>query len=223
MTEALDFVGLVVECLDPILFDDLAKENASTPCDSELIENQPERWLAEYGDLLFCDAMVRLGDRAAASDAVQEAFLGALRGIDEGRFDGRVDFRHWLRAILRNKVVDQIRKRSRERPFDLSDPDGVGESLLYRLTGLPTVRPESWAFDFEAAFEREEFWGAFEACMSRLSDVHRSVFTLKVIDGVATEEVCNILGITANNMGVVLYRARQALKSCLEKTWFKDR
>ena len=59
--------------------------------------------------------------------------------------------------------------------------------------------------------------------MSRLSDVHRSVFTLKVIDGVATEEVCNILGITANNMGVVLYRERQALQSCLEKTWFKDR
>ena len=106
--------------------------------------------LDRYGDLLFRDAMVRLGDRASASDAVQETLLAGLRGVREGRFDGRVEFRHWLRAILRNKAVDQIRRRVRERPFDTTDPEGIGETLLYKLTGLPTTRPESWAFDLES-------------------------------------------------------------------------
>ena len=166
--------------------------------------------------------MVRLGDRAAASDAVQETVLAALRGVRGGRFDGRVEFRHWLRAILRNKAIDQIRRRARERPFDTSEPEGIGEALLYKLTGLPTTSPENWAFDLETAFEREDFWAAFESCMTTLSDVQRSIFTMKVIDGVATEEACKILGITANNMGVLLHRARGALKSCLEGKWFVD-
>jgi RNA polymerase sigma-70 factor (ECF subfamily) len=199
---------------------DQTKETPPNAADTESIETKPELWLDRYGDLLFRDAMVRLGDRAAASDAVQETLLGALRSVRDGRFDGRVEFRSWLRAILRNKAVDQIRRRVRERPFDTSDPEGIGDTLLYKLTGLPTTSPEKWAFDLETAFEREEFWEAFEACMSGLSDVQRSVFTMKVIDGVSTEKACKILGINANNMGVLLHRSRQALKCCLENKWF---
>jgi RNA polymerase sigma-70 factor (ECF subfamily) len=201
---------------------DQARETPAIASETESIETKPELWLDRYGDVLFRDAMVRLGDRAAASDAVQETFLAALRNVRDGRFDGRVEFRAWLRAILRNKAVDQIRRRVRERPFDTSDPEGIGETLLYRWTGLPTTTPENWAFDLETAFEREEFWGAFEACMSGLGDLQRSVFTMKVIDGVSTDEICNILGVNANNMGVLLHRGRQALKCCLENKWFVE-
>lgn len=201
---------------------DQGKEKPTTAPEAESIETQPELWLDRYGDLLFRDAMVRLGDRAAASDVVQETLLAALRGVRKGGFDGRVEFHHWLRAILRNKVVDHIRKRVRERPFDLSDPEGIGETLLYKMTGVPTTSPENWAFDLETAFEREEFWAAFEACMSDLVDIQRSVFTMKVLDGVSTEEVCNVFSITSNNMGVVLHRARQALQNCLQGKWFVE-
>jgi RNA polymerase sigma-70 factor (ECF subfamily) len=202
------------------LLDQAREQPITTPADEEAIETKPELWLELYGDLLFRDAMVRLGDRAAASDAVQETLLAALGGVRAGRFDGRAAFVQWLRAILRNKVVDQIRRRVRECPFDTTDPKGIGQTLLYRLTGLPTTQSEHWTFDLETAFEREEFWGAFETCMSGLTDVQRSVFTMKAIDGVATNEVCDLLGITVSNMGVVLHRARQALKRCLESKWF---
>jgi RNA polymerase sigma-70 factor (ECF subfamily) len=188
----------------------------------EAIETKPELWLDRYGDILFRDAMVRLGDRAAASDAVQDTLLAALRGVEAGKFDGRGEFRAWLRAILRNKVIDQIRRRVRERPFDTSDPEKIGETLRYKLTGLPTTSPDHWAFDVETAFDREEFWGAFEGCMSNLNDMQRSVFTMKVLDGVSTAETCNTLGISANNIGVVLHRARQALRRCLESKWFVE-
>lgn len=183
---------------------DPAEEKPANSPDDEGIETKPDLWLDRYGDILFRDAMVRLGDRAAAANAVQETFLAALRGVADGRYNGRADFRHWLRVILRNKVVDLIRKRARERPFDITDPEGLGETLLYKTTGLPTTKPDDWAFNLETAFEREEFWGAFEACMAGLNDLQRSVFTMKVVDGVETEEACNILGITANNLGVVM-------------------
>lgn len=188
--------------------------------DAPGIEKQPERWPDLYGDFLFRQAMVRLNDRASARDAVQDALLAALRGVRDGKFDGRVDFRHWLRAILRNKVIDIIRQRVRERPVDTSDTDGLGESLLYRLTGLPRVRPDDWAFDLDLAFERQEFWAAFEGCLAHLGESQRTAFTLKVIDELSTEEVCKILGVTANHLGVLLHRARAALKPCLESKWF---
>jgi RNA polymerase sigma-70 factor (ECF subfamily) len=166
------------------------------------------------------DALVRLRDRSAASDAVQETLLAALRAVQQGRYDGRGEFLHWLRAILRNKVVDQIRRRARERPLESVDPEGIGETLLFRLTGLPTTKPEGWALDLETALEREEFWDIFESCLSDLNDAQRSAFTLKVLDGVETEEVCKILSLNANYLGVVLHRARQSLKRCLEAKWF---
>ena len=201
---------------------DQARNKPTTFSEVEAIETKPELWLDLFGDVLFRDAMVRLGDRAAASDAVQETLLAALRGAGAGKFQGPIPFCRWLRAILRNKVVDHIRCRIRERPFDTSDPEGIGETFFYKLTGLPTTRPDRWTFTFETAFEREEFWGAFEGCISALSDIQRSVFTMKVIDGVSTEKICNILGIRANNMGVILHRARQALRRCLEKKWFAE-
>ena len=59
---------------------DQIEEKPTNPPDQE-IETKPELWLDRYGDLLFRDAMVRLGDRAAASDAVQETLLAALRAV----------------------------------------------------------------------------------------------------------------------------------------------
>ncbi len=184
------------------------------------IEKKPELWLDLYGDILFRDAMVRLGDRAAASDAVQEALLAAIKAVRDNKFDGRVKFINWLRVIVRNKAIDQIRRRVRERPFDTTDTEGISETLLYKLTGIPTTQPDNWAFDLGMAFEKEEFWGAFEVCMSNLTDVQRSVFTMKILDEISTQEICETLSISTTNLGVLLYRARQALKLCLEGKWF---
>ena len=199
---------------------DPTQENSGTPASADAIETRPDLWLDRYGDVLFRDALVRLGDRSLASDAVQDALLAAIRGVREGRYTGRSQFKSWLRTIVRNKAIDQMRRRARETQFDTSDSEGIGESLLFKLAGIPTVSPDTWSFDVENAFEREEFWGAFEGCMTQLSDAQRSAFTLKVLDAVPTEVACKILNVTAANVSVLLHRARQALKSCLESKWF---
>ena len=48
-----------------------------------------------------------------------------------------------------------------------------------------------------------------------------SVFVMREVMELATEEVCKELAITPNNLWVILYRARMALRLCLEKSWFK--
>jgi hypothetical protein len=61
----------------------------------------PDLWVEEYGDALFCFAAGRVRDRAIAQDLVQETFLAAIKAQDG--FAGRSSERSWLFGILRNK------------------------------------------------------------------------------------------------------------------------
>ena len=74
---------------------------------------EPELWVEKYGDYLFRYALMRLRNKGAAEDAVQETFLAAIKNIRQ--FDGRVDVKYWLRGILKNKIVDTIRKSVRRQ------------------------------------------------------------------------------------------------------------
>lgn len=177
----------------------------------------PAGWVANYGDYLYRYALMRLKDPSAAEDAVQETLLAAWKARD--RFDGRVAEKYWLRGILRNKVVDHIRKAVREHPVSNGEIGDVQDRRLLELTGVPTRHPQPWQFDVYRAYEKDEFWDVFRSCMGTLSGAMQKAFTLKMLEGVSTEETCKILGVTANNLWVMLHRARAQLKACLEKKW----
>ena len=72
----------------------------------------PERWVQDYGDALFGFAVVRVRDRAAAQDLVQETLLAAIKAKES--FAGRSSERSWLFGILRNKLTDYYRLHGRE-------------------------------------------------------------------------------------------------------------
>src|SRR5712672_3336367 len=81
----------------------------------------PERWVQDHGDALFGFAVLRVRDRAAAQDLVQETFLAAIKA--KASFAGRSNERAWLFGILRNKLFDFYRLQRREVPFaDLEGP-----------------------------------------------------------------------------------------------------
>ena len=77
---------------------------------------QPEAWVDEHGDALYSYALSRLRNPSSAEDVVQETFLAAIRSRD--RFSGSSSARTWLIGILKHKIVDLIRKESREQPID---------------------------------------------------------------------------------------------------------
>ena len=70
--------------------------------------------------------------------------------------------------------------------------------------------------------EQVEFWNVLEDCLSKLPERHAQAFTLRSIEDVESAEVCNIMEITATNLGAILHRARMRLRNCLEINWFKD-
>lgn len=166
-------------------------------------------------------AVLQLRDQASAEDAVQEAMLAALQGAD--RFAERAKLKTWVFSILRNKIVDIIRKRVREPSYEQPE-DEIDESDFDPLFGADghwqrDTRPADWG-DPAKTFENRRFWAVFDACLNRLPAGTARVFMMREMLGLDTDEICKELSMSSNNCWVVLHRARMGLRLCLDQKWF---
>jgi len=178
----------------------------------------PETWVDRYGDYLYGYAMSRLRNPDAAADCVQDTLLAGIKNLE--RFDGSRDIKFWLRGIMRNKIVDQIRKSVREKKVDIDTEDEeLLESFWFKYSGIATTNPTPWEFDPRRSFDNGEFWEVFEGCLDEVKEPARQAFVLRVLEDQTTEEVCKVLGITPNYLWVLLHRAREQLKVSLHARW----
>jgi RNA polymerase sigma-70 factor (ECF subfamily) len=161
-------------------------------------------------------ASLELRNREAAEDAVQETLLAALAA--EASFAGRSNLRTWLTGILKHKIVDAIRRSSRERPLEGADAEASEEDLEARFdqSGHWREPPQPWP---EKALEDKQFLQALEECLAALPARTGRVFLMREHLGFETGDICKELGITPTHCWVLLYRARMALRECLEKGW----
>lgn len=164
-------------------------------------------------------AALQLRNTDAAEDVVQDTLLAALGG--EAGFTGRSSLRTWLTGILKHKIVDSIRRGMREQPVEPED----GATLEEEFDGLFNNRdhwrehPAEWE-DPDAALHQKQFMAALETCLAGLPARTAQVFLMREHLGLETKEICKKLGLTTTNCWVMLYRARMALRACLEAGWF---
>jgi len=182
-------------------------------------------WLDEHGDYLYKYAVFRLRDATASEDVVQETFLAALKAYD--KFEGRGSERTWLVGILKHKIIDHFRKVEREAPIGEGEDDGPDHLEFFeradKWQGHWNVAsaPSEWHETPAELMERGDFWRVFNDCLSPLPQRTANAFTLREVDGLKSEEICEILSISMNNLWVILHRARLHLRNCLEVNWFK--
>jgi RNA polymerase sigma-70 factor (ECF subfamily) len=182
-------------------------------------------WVDQHGDYLFKYALFRLRDSAAAEDAVQETFLAALKAFE--RFEGRGSERTWLVGILKHKITDHFRRVTREAPIGEEQNESFEHGEFFTGTGQWTGHwdvdhaPSEWHTSPEVLVEQSDFWKVFSDCLSPLPTRTASAFTLREVDGLSSEEICETLSIKVNNLWVMLHRARLHLRNCLELNWFK--
>ncbi|HEV3009336.1 MAG TPA: sigma-70 family RNA polymerase sigma factor [Burkholderiales bacterium] len=167
-------------------------------------------------DYLLRYASLQLRDRHAAEDAVQETLVAALAG--EAGFEGRANLRTWLTGILKHKIIDAIRRMSREATL-LPEADTAEFDALFNERGHWIEAPGAWA-DPDASLEQKRFFAALEACLARLPQKIAQAFMMREHLGFETGEICKELAITPTHCWVLLYRARMALRECLTKEWF---
>lgn len=192
--------------------------------ESTLNTIDPAEWLEAHGNYLFRYAMRHLRDTASAEDMVQETLLAAYQGQES--FSHKASQRTWLIAILKNKIADLIYKRSRETPYvdtiqNIHDDPNELADLLYDKRGAWVIPQRAWG-NPDAMLEQNRFWEVFAQCFDRLSPKLSAAFSLREFSGLSIIELCETLNISSSNCSVTLYRARFALKECLESRWFDD-
>jgi RNA polymerase sigma-70 factor (ECF subfamily) len=181
----------------------------------------PETWVDEHGDSLFRYALFRIQDAQVAEDLVQETFLAAIRAKDS--FAGRSSVRTWLFGIIKHKIIDHIRKVSRERPVEDIETVADLSAKNFDAQGGWTFQPTKWTTDPALLFQQQEFWEMLQRCLADLPPRLNQAFTLRELDGLSAEEVRKILNVSATNGGVMLHRARMRLRDCLETNWFEQK
>jgi RNA polymerase sigma-70 factor (ECF subfamily) len=146
----------------------------------------------QYGAMAFSIALRITGDRTAAEDVVQEAFLGAWRNA--ARYvDARGTVRTWLLSIVHHRAIDAIRRR---RPtIELPEVE----------TGLPDVLtlPDTWD-EVAQRLDRETVVAALDA----ISSVQREAIELAYFGGLTQTEIAARTGVP---LGTVKGRHRLGL------------
>lgn len=173
--------------------------------------------LEQHRPYLLRFALLQLRDRSAAEDAVQEALLAAIQGASQ--FAGQSSVRTWLVGILKHKIVDSIRKASRELAVESLEDRGEDLEAFFSDDGHFAEAPQPWANPHRSLEERR-FFEALEACLQALPRNTARAFTMRELLGLETDEICKELRISTSNCWVMLYRARMSLRACLERTWF---
>lgn len=181
-----------------------------------------EHQLAEHRTYLLRYARLQLRNDAWAEDAVSETLLAALSKPQS--FGNRSQLKTWLVGILKHKVLDILRQRSREVSIDTSeDGDGSDEldALTFRSDGHFASAPASWG-NPEQDLNSQQFFRVLEACTEKLPPTMGRVFLMREWLELSCEEVCKELNLTSTNLYVQLHRARLRLRECLELNWFQS-
>jgi len=137
---------------------------------------------------------------ADALDLVQDAFHTLLGrpDIDDLR-DRPGEAVRLLAVIVRNAARNARRRHHRARPHvDVADVPLAADALA----------PDD-------ALDRAIAAARLDGCMARLGDVHRHVVTLRVLEELSGEDAARALGVSANHVAVLLYRARRELARCM--------
>ena len=156
--------------------------------------------MTPHRDFLVRFAQRRLLDPALAEDLVHDVFEAVVCG--RALFGGRSSLRSWLAAILKHKIVDLVRQRSGHDSLDASD----GDDQPWMLLECPQPRPDEVA-------EQRQLLRQTLARIRALPPGLRQVLEMRVLHERSTEDVCESLAISEDNLFVRLHRARKRLAS----------
>lgn len=197
--------------------------DAALPADAVVVARLRDRDEATFALLLdaWSPGLLRAArayvrDEHAAQDVVQETWLGVVRGI--GAFEARSSLRTWVYRILVNRAKTRGQRDARTVPVDDLVP--TVDPARFRGPDDPYpggwhAFPEVWPSPEDAAMAAETRRRLADA-LADLPTRQRIVVTLRDAEGYTSDEVCELLSITAANQRVLLHRGRAALRATLE-------
>ena len=143
-----------------------------------------------------------------AEDVLQESFLKAYEHLKD--FHGQSKFYTWLVRIAVNESLMKLRKRKSDKTVPLDEPLDTGEDTVVREIAV-------WDENPEEKYSREELGGILDEAVQGLRPAFRTVFVLRDIEELSTEETAESLGISVPAVKSRLLRARLQLREKLTR------
>jgi len=184
------------------------------------------RSIADSGELeahrayLLKVAQLQLKEPSLAEDVVQDTLEAALRNLQT--FRGNASRRTWLTGILRHKLADAFRleRKHATQLAALTVPEHLRSvDASFDSDGAWSKAPLHWDMPEEAQLQTE-FLAVLQDCLGSLPPLIARAFVLREVMEMDTAEITQDLAVTANHLGVLMYRARMLLRTCIETGWF---
>jgi RNA polymerase sigma-70 factor (ECF subfamily) len=163
-------------------------------------------------------------EATAAEDVAQETWLAVVRGLRQ--FEGRASFKTWLFHILVNRARTRAVRDARTVALSslASAELHLSEAAVdpARFRGPDDRWPGHWLVPPQGGLPEEELLAAelrehIRGAVEQLPPAQRAVVTLRDIDGLDADEVCQLLELTDGNQRVLLHRGRSKLRAALEQ------
>jgi RNA polymerase sigma-70 factor (ECF subfamily) len=211
--------------------------NSAPGSDQELLRRLRERDQAAFAEMLdaWSPGLLRVArayvaSAESAADVVQDTWLAVIEGID--RFEGRSSLKTWVYRILTNTAKRRGARESRSAPWSSLPGDGdtgpavtpewfqaAGEEYPGHWREFPSPWPTSVVPSPEGRALAAEIITQLDGALAELPGRQRVVITLRDVEGLTSEEVCEVLDISPTNQRVLLHRARSFVRARLE-TYF---
>ena len=164
-----------------------------------------------YEAKIFRLALHVTQNREDAEDVLQETFMKAYEHLDQ--FQGNSKFYTWIVRIAVNQALMKLRRRKTDKSVSLDETIDTGEDTIVREIA-------AWDENPEQRFSREELGGILDTAVESLEPPYRSVFVLRDIEELSTEETADALGLSIPAVKSRLLRARLQLREKLTR-YFK--
>ena len=172
-----------------------------------------EELVKRYDRNVFRIAQHITQNREDAEDVVQDAFLKAYGNL--AQFQGQSKFYTWLVRIAVNEALMKLRRRRPERTVSLDQDVETDEDTIPREVA-------DWSPNPEQQYNQAELRELLQKTIQGLPAGFRTVFVLRDVEGLSTEETAEALGLSIPAVKSRLLRARLQLRERLNK-YFKRR
>jgi RNA polymerase sigma-70 factor (ECF subfamily) len=147
-------------------------------------------------------------NREDAEDVLQETFMKAYEHLEQ--FKGDSKFYTWIVRIAVNQALMKLRRRKTDKSVSLDEQIDTGEDTVVREIA-------AWGEDPEQQFTREELGEILDGAIESLEPPYRSVFVLRDVEDLSTEETAEALGLSVPAVKSRLLRARLQLREKLTR------
>ena len=168
-----------------------------------------------YHSTLVKVARYYVASAATAEDVAQDTWIAVLKGVE--RFEGRSSFKTWLLRICVNRARTTGVKEHRSIPVDTNESGPSVSAHRFDAGGLWSEPPVAFSDAIDHRLDNAALVKAVRDAIDALGEPQQAVVTLRDVEGLSTQEVATLLGLSEANVRVILHRGRARVRENVEE------